>query len=439
MSYGTSGTFTLVPFTNDHTDGTDISIGCNNDHGNVIPGSTKYCCYVQADIGIDHTFYGHKYGNDGGWRAKSGDALWTMRYGTGSRFTHRVIGGTATGWCNNDFFGDPASGHPKHCNYWFSGPSAIPRAESDWTICGNEGQFCKDLETSSAQWVRYGDDNHYFYRLVISKATAKVPCSNTFFDDPIHGTVKYCWRAPPEYKFENVVGRWKSLEPCVGCINTYTWLIGVEEMTEQSMTEQYSESLSTSISSGFSFELADVSTEVSATVATSVATAIHESLKITRQYKKEISCDKDDIFQWTITGRMSNWLSSADLEISSNSLYCLDGPLIPQCPPSLCEKNTDCQTCKEDWAQTEPIRPNLPAAKPEPVEFVDVYEWSLADWYHAHYQALVVCLTSTLVVFCGLNLCVMARTRGAKNKAYAAVKYMETDTEMDAEEKPIKM
>jgi len=66
-------------------------------------------------------------------------------------------------------------------------------------------------------------------------------------------------------------------------------------------------------------------------------------------------------------------------------------------------------------------------------------EWSFVDWYHAHYQALILFLASTLVLFCGLNLCLMARSGDSKNKAYAAVKYMESDTEMDVEAKPIKM
>ena len=197
ISYGVDGKWNLIPFTNDHTDGTDIDIECDDDLGDIYLDATKYCCYIAADTGIEVSGYGgSKSENDGGWDfgAWSSSTTYGMRYGTGSRFVYRFIQG-AVGWCNNDFFNDPADGSVKVCNYDDDAPSSIPDPDSStWTACGNEGGYCTGLDTSAATWVRYGDNDHYYLRLVISSSDGQIPCNNDFFDDPLHGTHKYCYR-----------------------------------------------------------------------------------------------------------------------------------------------------------------------------------------------------------------------------------------------------
>jgi len=434
MSYGADGRWTLVPFTNDHTDGTDITIECDNDHGDVFPGRRKYCCYHEAGTGFDGPFEGHLGENGGAWYFSDGRVgrPWTMRYGTGSRFTYRVIDGKADGHCTNSFFNDPAYGHRKHCNYR-NEAYMVPRTESDWTICGNEGGECSGLDQNTAQWVRYGDDDHYYLRLVISSNDGKVPCSDAFFEDPISGSKMHCWRGPAEYTFTDVVGQWEQLRSCAGCSsNEYTIAHGVTVLEEKSVTEEFSVSLTTTLSAGFTFQVGDVSAEVSATVGGVVAHSMTNSLEQSLEKTSTFTCERDRLFQWTTSARLDNGISSTDFAVMALHYRCLDEPLTPQCPPTYCADD-DCQQCTDDitfGAQMEPVG----LIRPVPAS-----EWSLADWYHAHYQALILFLASTLVLFCGLNLYVMARSGDSNNKAYAAVKYMESETEMDVEAKPIKM
>lgn len=57
--------------------------------------------------------------------------------------------------------------------------------QGNWQYCANEGQFCG---FSGARQVRYGANGSYYFRTVSNGVT----CSNSFFGDPIFGTVKQC-------------------------------------------------------------------------------------------------------------------------------------------------------------------------------------------------------------------------------------------------------
>ena len=48
ISYGVSGRYTLVPFTNSAD--SSLTIRCDNDFGDVYYGRTKYCCYIDTQI-----------------------------------------------------------------------------------------------------------------------------------------------------------------------------------------------------------------------------------------------------------------------------------------------------------------------------------------------------------------------------------------------------
>lgn len=78
-------------------------------------------------------------------------------------------------------------------------------------------------------------------------------------------------------------------------------------------------------------------------------------------------------------------------------------------------------------------------AEKEPYEFTHppAGYWTFVAWYHAHYYQLFSFLASTLVILCGLSLYVVRRRQSRRN-LYAAVKNIESETEMEAESKPIK-
>merc|ERR1712083_474996 len=78
------------------------------------------------------------------------------------------------------------------------------------------------------------------------------------------------------------------------------------------------------------------------------------------------------------------------------------------------------------------------------VDVVTDVDWTFTEWYAAHYFDVVAVLALLIAVLCGLNLCVstgLCRSNGPKEKTYAAVKYMESETELEevieAEAKPI--
>ena len=223
MSYGWYGKYILVPFTNDHTDFTDSVIACSVHYGDIYSGSTKYCCYIAANIGIYQEYYtGYKIQNDGYWDGDIATATttWGMRYGTGSRFTYRIIEGTAAGWCNDEFFNDAAYGNVKHCNYCPKVPASIPIHNSSlWISCANTGQWCTGLDTGAAQWVKYGSGGQYYLKLVISSIDGQIPCVDELFHDPRIGYMKYCYKAPAQYTFETVVGQWGLVLSCIGYVH----------------------------------------------------------------------------------------------------------------------------------------------------------------------------------------------------------------------------
>merc|ERR1719229_686391 len=187
MSYGRDGRWILAPFTN--TGGNDIVIDCDNDHGNILPWIHKECCYIEASIGFDGSFsqniiQGEGFDLDG--------AYGSIRYGNDSQYFYRVTDGNAfDGWvCNNWFFNKHQIGTTKHCQLWKDKPASIPATDAIkedgttlyWTRCGNEGNDCTGLDTTAAQWVRYGRPGYYTFRLVISARDGSIPCNSGMFE-----------------------------------------------------------------------------------------------------------------------------------------------------------------------------------------------------------------------------------------------------------------
>eukprot|EP01084_Bolivina_argentea_P290089 498235_1 len=194
ISYGTSGRYNFVPFTNKKNDGSDLRIQCDNDHGDIYYGRTKYCCYkADSFTPFDN---GNEYGyvTEGNyWNFPQG-TNGIMRYGADEKYVYRVFSGS-TAWCNNQFFNDIFYGVSKHCNMYSQAPTNfIPGpTSSQWTYCGDEGSDCSGI-ISGTRWIRYGDLGKYYYKYV-STSDGKVPCSNSFFEDPFPGENKNCWRS----------------------------------------------------------------------------------------------------------------------------------------------------------------------------------------------------------------------------------------------------
>mmetsp|Transcript_37608 Transcript_37608/g.61826 ORF Transcript_37608/g.61826 Transcript_37608/m.61826 type:complete len:491 (-) Transcript_37608:91-1563(-) len=435
MSYGANGRWTLVPFTNDHTDGTDIRIECDNDHGDIIPGTGKYCCYIAADTGfVQENYYGALSENDGGWDFSCCNAYtFGMRYGTGSRFTYRVING-ATGWCNNEFFNDPARGTGKVCNYYFFAPPSVPEPYSTkWTICGNEGSDCTGLADSAAQWVRYGDNGQYYLRLVISASDGRIPCSNNFFDDPRPGYGKYCWRADPQYTFDGVVGQWTKLQSCLGCAESqYRKLVGVTDVEENEITDTWEWSLTTTVSAGFEFKAVSASTEVSSTIGNSVANRMLTSISKTVEEESTFTCGKDVLYQWTLGAEQNNGISTKSFTVKGEDLACLDNPLEPKCPPGFCTDD-DCQTCTQSLQSLPSVFDPNDVGLPQVPVFPN--SWFGNNVYlPTAYSNLLILSALLVIVLLTANICVMAwsKCRKAKKSDYDAVKVMDTDCESEA-------
>jgi len=355
MSYGVGGRWTLIPFTNSHTDGTDLEIKCDNNHGDPQPGSEKYCCYIETDTGINLDSFagsineGKKSTNE--WEFDDTSIIYTMRYGTGSRYVYRVING-ATGYCRNSFFNDPASGTRKVCNYAESAPSSIPESSDDtedgWTICANEGNDCTGLDKTAAQWVKYGDNDKYYFRLIISSVDGKIPCNNDLFGDPISGEAKACYRSPAQFTFPDMVGQWTELPSCLACAsNEYSIGLGVTELTEQDITTAWEASISTTVSHGFEFELVSSSIELSATVSNSIANRMLTSFSQTYTETSTFTCEKDALYQWTMSATEDNGISTLSFAVRSEDFACMDnGNGAPKCPPGYCSDD-DCQICTE--------------------------------------------------------------------------------------------
>jgi len=455
MSYGIDGRYNLVPFTNDHTDGTDLWINCDNDLGDIYPGKPKQCCYIAADTGFSA---GEWEGNKKEGEYWTLGGLWSMRYGMGSRFVYRVIEGEQTkGWCGNNFFNDPAPWHTKYCNYWEGVPPAANHADDEWISCGNEGGECQGLNPNAAQWVRYGDDDRYNFRLVIS-TDGKIPCNNDMFNDPVSGNA-FCQRAPVDlsevYTFTDVIGKWEQLPSCTGCSsNAYKVAYGVTELESSTVTNEFSTSFKSELSAGFSIWGNKMSYKLTSTVGAKVASSMKSSISKTYSESTSMTCTKDRLYQWSTEAKFHTAVLSKAFAVRADTYLCINGQVEPQCAPGFCA-DEQCQTCNYDSdgeeddccnycgvdtvnAEMEPIRLSMPV-RAEPASFAEwTNEWTLSDWYHAHYDQVILFLAVLLVISFGLNLYVMVSGRGHKKRAYVAVKYMASDTEVDVEARPIK-
>ena len=260
----------------------------------------------------------------------------------------RIVNG-AKGKCWNGWYPKPAW-EDKHCQYSRSAPASIPEPTSeDWELCANEGDNCNGLDTNAAQWVKYGDDNHYYYRLIIS-TLGYIHCKDMLFNDPISGN-KYCYRAPAEYTFGTVVGKWVQLPSCTGCAsNEYKKEVGVTELTESEITDTWSTSIETTVKAGFEFDVASSSISVSETVGREVASRMKSQFSTIATESSTFTCNKNKLFQWQISAISNDGISDTNILVGGIDNRCMYNSNGPQCPPGFCVdriNNTECQTFKE--------------------------------------------------------------------------------------------
>lgn len=195
VSYGANGRYTFIPFSKQSSDTLDME--CDNDFGDIYPGTTKYCCYRSIDIGFDEAFYSSTYAftwEGGSYNTGEYNTFpASMKYGINDKYVYRVMA-DANVPCNNDFFNDVVPHVRKHCKFSEYEPPMI--TSTNWYHCADEGGDC-DLQDSNAHWVRYGEGSSFYYRLVAAgnNVNNKIGCNNNIFDDPKGGTSKFCWRS----------------------------------------------------------------------------------------------------------------------------------------------------------------------------------------------------------------------------------------------------
>ncbi|WP_194842445.1 alpha-L-rhamnosidase N-terminal domain-containing protein [Endozoicomonas sp. OPT23] len=107
------------------------------------------------------------------------DGKTNVRYGAGSQYTE--LEATNQVQCDNDTFGDPASGLVKNCEY--DAAALVP--VTTWTHCADENGTCTFTGTRK---VRYGANGLFAQQT----ATGSIACNNSVFGDPISGVVKSC-------------------------------------------------------------------------------------------------------------------------------------------------------------------------------------------------------------------------------------------------------
>ena len=104
-----------------------------------------------------------------------------VRYGASGAYVTQSV--TNSIECSNAFFGDPAPGVVKACEYLTETPPPPPTA--GWTHCADENGTCNIPGTGQ---VRYGASGAY----VTLSAANSIECSNTIFGDPAPGVAKAC-------------------------------------------------------------------------------------------------------------------------------------------------------------------------------------------------------------------------------------------------------
>jgi len=405
MSYGVNGRYVLIPFTNSRTDGRNLEIKCNNDLGDVSKGNKKYCCYTRetVDTGFKASGYRGSLSEGRNWQHHANRVV-TQRYGANGQYVYRSYY-KSKGYCKNNHFGDPYPGSKKHCNYAFYAPPSLANVPNSgngaWRLCANEGQRCNGLDIGATQWIRYGDNNVFYYKLVIS-SSGYVDCNNHLFEDPIKQK-KHCWYSPAQYTFKDIVGQWRPVtEHCFGCsTNRYKSTFGVSNKKESEITNTWGWSLTTTASASYKFKIGvEASASLSTTVSTDVARRELSSTTWTEEKSQEFWCDKNYLYQWRTTMTENNGVRSQSVAVSSAAIVCSTSHKTPRCPPLYCADAT-CQRCNRNIYADSPILD----IKPVEPEYPEPTEWKMPYTISPFYLYGLVGAIAVLIVVNILCVC----------------------------------
>ena len=342
VRYGAKQSFFTV-----ETQGTN-RIGCNNGvFGDPSYGDGKFCEYMAAPPETDTFSPCAREGQ----MCDLPDVPRRVRYGAGGKWVYKIASGLFP--CNNDRFGDIASGLTKSCEY-----SATPYklgTGAAFRDCGTEDSgVCQVGEGTDPVLVRYGIGTTWRYSL---GTTAGVQCNNATFGDPAHGQTKFCQVVALPPQITTVVGRWKKAGDCQNCSTLSRQVqVGISGSRSTTVTNSLTNEISATLESSMTIEGIGEKESITAKISTTEAKSIRESLTRQQTESQTATCssaptEKLEMFQWTIDVDELCYVSGGQCKstISQFRILCVhDQPngFKPICPPSMC-KDANCTQCTQ--------------------------------------------------------------------------------------------
>mmetsp|Transcript_58038 Transcript_58038/g.52270 ORF Transcript_58038/g.52270 Transcript_58038/m.52270 type:complete len:429 (+) Transcript_58038:126-1412(+) len=375
MSHGSGGRWSLVPFSNveqhdcplcNHDD-MEIKCGGLDSSGGgpgIVNGQDKYCCYIEADIGIntryirgssgdppveDTPYFRDPFRGSGSWDSRpytwiSNEPMMLRWGGESNQYIYRA-GYNAWMYCNSGFMGDIKDVPINPCSISQQYPDFVPEiSSSDWKLCSNENGDCGGLDTNAPQWIRYGSDGQYYFKLIISH-DGKIACKTELFGDPIPGEIKHCYRASNPYHFGDIAGDWVKLTSCFGCSSIeYEYSVGVTQLTQTEITDSWSRSLAKEVSAGISFGPIDAGGSVSTEDSKEISNSMSQAFEQTESKSTTYECEKGNLYQWSVSASSENPISKQYFKVKGFQLACIESGYKPKCIPNHCG-DENCQNC----------------------------------------------------------------------------------------------
>ena len=130
------------------------------------------------------------------------------------------------------------------------------------------------------------------------------------------------------------------LRPCSN--NEYDVQIGVTELEQEELTDQFQETLTAELEEGLPFDGVTLTGEISETVTDSMTVSMQKTVTVTTQ----TGCNTDDLYQWVVSATM--WQQDEPFQnfgVQLSEFQCSPSGMTPQCPPDYCS-DENCQICK---------------------------------------------------------------------------------------------